>query len=63
MATNGWSRRFGDQHLRGLLLRSRDVPKSVEATFDGLFDQQRVFYEGMTEERLAQVLNETFVAS
>ena len=35
----------------------------VEASLEGLYDKQRVFYGGMTEGRRAQVLNEVFGAS
>lgn len=35
----------------------------IGATLEELYDGQRVFYGGMTEERRAQVLNEVFGAS
>ena len=35
----------------------------VEASLEGLYDKQRVFYGGMTEARRAQVLSEVFGAS
>jgi hypothetical protein len=35
----------------------------VEATLEGLYDKQRVFYGGMTEARRAQILGEVFGAS
>jgi hypothetical protein len=51
-------------------LRENDVTNQVglthadiEATLEELYDRQRVFYGGMTEERRAQVLNEVFGAS
>jgi len=35
----------------------------IEAILEELYDRQRVFYGGMTEERRAQVLHEVFGAS
>jgi len=35
----------------------------VEASLEGLYDKQRVFYGGMTEARRAQVLEEVFGGS
>ena len=36
----------------------------IEATLEGtIYDRQRVFYGGMTEERRSQILNEVFGAS
>ena len=35
----------------------------IEAALEELYDRQRVFYGGMTENRRAQVLNEVFGAS
>ena len=35
----------------------------VEASLEGLYDKQRVFYGGMTEARRRQVLDEVFGAS
>jgi hypothetical protein len=54
----------------GGCLREHDVSaqvaiklSDVEAALEELYDRQRVFYGGMTEERRAQVLNEVFGAS
>ena len=51
-------------------LRENDVTAQVrltladiEATLEELYDRQRVFYGGMTEERRSQILNEVFGAS
>jgi len=48
---------------RGFTEQAGVTLADVEASLEGLYDKQRVFYGGMTEASRAQVLNEVFGAS